>query len=113
MLGPDRTHVAFNLSVSNFSVHHGNASDASLPRTRSEEFTAVCSAWTRGLADRVRGSSLHIRNHCQILSGDGIDDAGLARIPATKEADVNPISGWGIVHAHGNLSFHGFICMAL
>lgn len=41
-------HVAFNLSVSNFSVHHGNASDASLPRTRSEEFTAVCSAWTRG-----------------------------------------------------------------
>ena len=56
-----------------------------------------------GLAHRVGGGALHLGDHGQGLAGDGVDHAGLARVPAAEKADVYSVPGGGVVQSHGIL----------
>ena len=50
-----------------------------------------------GFVHRVRGGSGGIGNDGQLLSGDGVDDAGLARVAVAEKSDMNSLPGGGCV----------------
>ena len=56
-----------------------------------------------GLDHRVRRGAQRVRHDREVLAGDGVDHARLARVPPPEEADVHALRRGGVVKTHALL----------
>ena len=81
---PQASQLAFVVNARRINHHH---------RTQRQQL--------HGLIYRVRGSSLHVRHHSQVLARDRVQYAGFASISPPKKSNMYPVRCRRIVHSHG------------